>query len=60
MKTRIRARAQRESSGEQLPTTEGDAGRAAGPPSSELSDSECVAARREEGDPAKAGKYSSS
>ena len=52
--------AQGESGGEQSPPTKGATGRAAVPPSSELSDGEGVAARREGGIPAEAGKYSSS
>ena len=44
MKTSIERRAQGESSGDQSPPTEGAAGRAAVPPSSELSDGEGVAA----------------
>ena len=60
MKTSIERGAQGESGGEQSATTEGAAGRAAVPPSSELSDGESVAARREGGIPADAGKYSSS
>ena len=51
--------AQGESGGHQSPPTAGAAWRAAVPPSSELSDGEGVAARREGGIPAKAGKYSS-
>ena len=59
MKTSIERRAQGESSGDQSPPTEGAAGRAA-VPSSELSEGEGVAARREGSVPAEAGKYSSS
>ena len=46
MKTSIERGAQGESGGDQSPPTEGAAGRAAVPPSSELSDGEGVAARR--------------
>ena len=61
MKTGIERRAQGESGGDQTPPTEDAAGRAAVAPSSELSDGkEGVAARREGGIPAEAGKYSSS
>ena len=52
--------AQGESGGDQSPPTEGVARRAAVPPSSELSDGEGVAGRREGGIPAEGGKYSSS
>ena len=45
-KTSIERGAQRESCWNQSPPTEGVAGRAAVPPSSELSDGEGVAARR--------------
>ena len=57
MKTSILAR---ESGGGQSPPTEGAAGGAAVPPSSELSDGEGVAARREGGIPAEARRHSSS
>ena len=60
MKTSIiEGEAQGESVGHQSPPTAGAAWRAAVPPSSKLSDGEGVAARREGGIPAKAGKYSS-
>ena len=59
MKTSTERGAQGESGGDQSPPTEGAAGRDAVPPSSELYD-EDVAARREGGIPAEAGKYSSS
>ena len=59
MKTSIERGAQRKSGGHQSPPTGGATRRAAVPPSSELSDGEGVAARREGGIPAKAGKYSS-
>ena len=55
MKTSIiQGEAQGESGGHQSPPTAGAAWRAAVPPSSELSDGEGVAARREGGIPAKA------
>ena len=61
MKTSIERGAQGESGGDQSPPIEGAPGRAAVPPSSELSDGEeGVAARREGGIPAETGKYSSS
>ena len=60
MKTSIERGAQEESGGDQSPLTEGAAGRAAVPPSSEVSDGEGVAARKEGGIPVDAGKYSSS
>ena len=60
IKTSIEPEAQGGPGGDQLPPTAGAAGRAAVPPSSELSDGEGVAARREGGIPAEAGKYSSS
>ena len=62
MKTSIEREAQGESDGDQSPPTAGAAEKAAVPPSSssELSDGEGVAARREGGIPAEAGKYSSS
>ena len=60
MKISIRARGQGESGGEQSPTTEGAAGRAAVPPPSEFSDGGGVSARRGGYMPAEAGKYSSS
>ena len=60
MKTSIERGAQEESGEDQSPPTEGTAGRAAVPPSLELSDGQGVAARREGGIPAEAGKYSSS
>ena len=60
VKTSIEREAQGESSGEQSPPTAGAAGRAAVPPSSELSDDEGVAARREGGVPVEAGTHSSS
>ena len=60
MKTSIEREAQGESGGDQLPPTTGAAGRAAVPPSSEFSDGEGVAARREGDIPVEAGKYSSS
>ena len=60
MNTSMRARGARVSGGELSPPTEGAAGRAAVPPSSDFSDGEGVAARREGGIPVEAGKYSSS
>ena len=62
MKPSIEREAQAESGGDQSPPTAGAAEKAAVPPSSssELSDGEGVAARREGGIPAEAGKYSSS
>ena len=60
MKTSIERGAKGESGGAQSPPTEGAAGRATVPPSSEFSDDQGVAARREGGIPAEAGKYSSS
>ena len=60
MKTSIRGEAQAESGGHQSPPTAGAAWRVAVPPSSELSDGDGVAARREGGIPAEAGKYGSS
>ena len=59
MKTSIERGAQGESGGDQSPPTESVTGRAAAPPSSELSDGEGVAACRE-GIPADARTYSSS
>ena len=58
IKTTIEREAQGASGGDQSPPTAGAAGRAAVPPSSDLSDGEGVAARRD-GIPAEAGKYSS-
>ena len=59
MKTSIiQGEEQGESDGHQSPPTAGAAWRAAVPPSSELSDGEGVAARREGGIPAAAGTYS--
>ena len=61
MKTSIiQGEAQGESGGHQSPPAAGAVWRAAVPPSSELSDGEGVAARREGGIPAEAGKYTSS
>ena len=60
MKISIERGAQGESGGDQSQPTEGAAGRVAVPPSSEFSAGEGVAARRERGIPAEAGKYSSS
>ena len=61
MKTSIERGAQGEPGGDQSPPAEGAAGRAAAPPSSELSDGEeGVTARREGGIPAEAREYSSS
>ena len=60
IKTRLEGEAQGESGGDQSPSTAGAAGRAAVPPSSELSDGEGAAARREGDIPAEAEKYSSS
>ena len=60
MKTSIERGAQGESGGHQSPPTEGVARRAAVSPSSELSDGEGVAASREGGIHADAGKCSSS
>ena len=60
IKTSIERGAQGESGGDQSPPTEGVTGRAVVPPSSELSDGEGVAARREGDIPADAGKYNSS
>ena len=60
MKTSIERGAPGESGGDLSPPTEGAAGRAAAPPSTELSDGEGVAARGEGGIPAESGKYSSS
>ena len=60
MKTSTERGAQEESGGDQSPLTEGAAGRAAVPPSSEVSDGEGVAARREGGISAEDGKDSSS
>ena len=60
MKTSIERGTQRKSGGHQSPPTGGAAGRAAVPPSSELSDGEGVAVRREGGIAAETGKYSSS
>ena len=60
MKTSIEHGVQGESGGDQSQPTEGAAGRVAVPPSSEFSVGEGVAARRERGIPAEAGKYSSS
>ena len=60
IKTSIERGAQGESGGDQSPPTEGAAGRTAVPPSSELPmvKGEGVAARREGGIPADAGKHS--
>ena len=60
MTTSIERGVQGESGGDQSQPTEGAAGRVAVPPSSEFSVGEGVAARRERGIPAEAGKYSSS
>ena len=60
MKTSLEREAQGGSVGDQLPPTAGAAERAAVAPSSELSDGEGVAARREGDIPAEVGKYSSS
>ena len=60
MKTSIERGTQEESGGDQSPPTEGAAGWGAVPPSSEVSDGEGVAARKEGGIPVDAGKYSSS
>ena len=60
IKTSIEREAQGESGGDQSSPTAGAAGRAPVPTSSELSDSEGVAARREGCIPAEAGKYSGS
>ena len=60
MKTSIEGEAPRESGAYQSPPTVGLAEKAAVPPSSEVSGGEGVAASREGGIPAKAGKYSSS
>ena len=58
MKTSIERGAQGEPGGDQSPPAEGAAGRAAAPPSSELSDGEeGVAAHREGGIPVEAGQY---
>ena len=60
MKTSIiQGEAQGDSGGHQSQPTAGAAWRAAVPPSLELSDDEGVAARREGGIPAEAGKYGS-
>ena len=56
----IQGEAQGESGGHQSPPTAGEAWRAAVLPSSELSDREGVATRREGGIPAEDDKYSSS
>ena len=56
MKTRFERGAQGEPGGEQSPPTEGAARSAAVPPSSDFSDGEGVAARREGGIPAEADK----
>ena len=55
MKTSLKRDAQGESNGDQSPSTAGAAGRAAAPPSPELSDGEGVAASREGAVPAEAG-----
>ena len=60
MKTTIERETQGEPDGDQSKPTDGAARTAAVLPSSELSDGEGVAARREGGIPAEAGKYSSS
>ena len=61
MKTTIEREAQGEPGGDQSPPIADAAGRAAVPPSSELSDGEVVRAARREGDiPAEPGEYSSS
>ena len=60
MKISIERGAQGESGGDHSPPTEGAAGRSAVPPWSELSYGEGVAAPREGGIAAEAGKYSSS
>ena len=60
MKTSIEHEAQGESGGDQSPPIAGTEGRAAVPPSSELSNGEGVAARKEGGIPVEVGKYSSS
>ena len=60
METSIEHGAQGESGEDESPPTEGAAGRADVPPSSELSDGEGAAARREGDIPAEAEKYSSS
>ena len=59
MKTSIEGEAQGQSGGHQSPPTAGAAWTAAVPPSSEFSDSEVLAACREGGIPAEAGKDSS-
>ena len=60
IKTRLEGEAQGESGGDQSPSTAGAAGRAAVPPSSELSDGEGVADRNEDDIPAEDWKYRSS
>ena len=56
----IRARGTKGVRWEQWPPTEGAAGRADVPPSSERFDGEGIVARREGGIPGEAGKYSNS
>ena len=58
--TSLEREAQGESGGDRSPPTAGAVGRAAVPPSSELSHGEGVATRWESGIPAEAAKYSSS
>ena len=60
IKTSVERGAQRDSGGDQSPPTKGAAGRADVPPSSEISDGQGEAERREGGVPAESinGKYS--